>query len=84
MERYAKIVFKGRWAKAVRDGMSAVEPVAYRERFLAGATYQLGGTATDQHEQRVAGGGPEGTFAGGGPEGTCQDAHAASAGASPV
>ena len=41
-ERYAKILFKGRFAKEVKDGMSAVEPVAYRKRFLAGIGYQLG------------------------------------------
>jgi len=42
LERIAKIVFKGRWARDVRDGMSAIEPVAYRERFLASMRYQLG------------------------------------------
>jgi hypothetical protein len=42
LERYAKILFKGRFAKEVRDGMSALEPTAYRERFLAGMSYQLG------------------------------------------
>ena len=41
-ERFAKIAFKGRWARDVRDGMSAIEPVAYRERFLAGIGHQLG------------------------------------------
>ena len=47
MERYAKIVFKGRWAKHVRHGMSAIEPHAYRERFLAAIGYQLGLPADD-------------------------------------
>jgi len=42
LERFAKVVFKGRWARDVRDGMSAVEPVTYRERFLAGMRYQMG------------------------------------------
>lgn len=42
LERWAKILFKGRFAKEVRDGMSAIEPVAYRERFLAGIGHQLG------------------------------------------
>ena len=31
-----------RWAKDVKDGMSAIEPVAYRDRFLAGMGHQLG------------------------------------------
>ena len=44
IERYSKIVFKGRWAKEVKDGMSAIEPTAYRERFLAGIGHQLGVT----------------------------------------
>ena len=42
LERIAKTVFKGRWARDVRDGMSAIEPIAYRERFLSGLRYQLG------------------------------------------
>ena len=42
VERWAKILFKGRFAKDVRDGMSAIQPPAYRERFLAGIGYQLG------------------------------------------
>ena len=42
MERYTKIVVKGRWAKDVKNGMSAIEPVAYRDRFLAGMGHQLG------------------------------------------
>ena len=41
-ERYAKNLFKGRFAKEVKDGMSAVEPNLYRRRFLAGIGYQLG------------------------------------------
>lgn len=42
VERFAKIAFKGRWAKNVRAGMSAIEPVSYRSRFLAGMRHQLG------------------------------------------
>mmetsp|Transcript_71793 Transcript_71793/g.215811 ORF Transcript_71793/g.215811 Transcript_71793/m.215811 type:complete len:739 (+) Transcript_71793:414-2630(+) len=42
IERLAKIVLKGRWGKNVRAGMSAIEPTAYRKRFLAGVGYQLG------------------------------------------
>ncbi|KAL1520274.1 hypothetical protein AB1Y20_023742 [Prymnesium parvum] len=42
MERIAKIIFKGRWGKNVRAGMSAIDPTAYRTRFLAGVGYQLG------------------------------------------
>ena len=42
LERLAKIFFKGRFARHVRDGMSALEPTAYRERFLTGIGYQLG------------------------------------------
>ena len=42
LERYAKIVLKWRWKPEVRDGMSAIEPVSYRRRFLAGIGYQLG------------------------------------------
>ena len=42
IERYSKIIFKGRWAKEVKDGMSAIEPTAYRERFLAGIASELG------------------------------------------
>jgi len=42
LERLAKIVLKGRWGKNVKAGMSAIEPNAYRTRFLAGVGYQLG------------------------------------------
>jgi len=42
LERLMKIVFKGRFAKHVKAGMSAIEPTAYRTRFLAGVGYQLG------------------------------------------
>jgi len=42
LERLAKIFLKGRFARHVRDGMSALEPTAYRERFLTGIGYQLG------------------------------------------
>ena len=45
MERYAKILLKGRFAREVKDGMSAIEPVAYRERFLASMGHQLGVSA---------------------------------------
>ena len=41
-ERWAKILFKGRFARDVRNGMSAVEPLSYRERFLGGISHQLG------------------------------------------
>jgi len=47
LERFAKIAFKGRWAKHVRQGMSAIEPHAYRERFLAAVGFQLGLPADD-------------------------------------
>ena len=33
---------QGRWGKNVKAGMSAIEPTAYRTRFLAGVGYQLG------------------------------------------
>lgn len=46
MERWAKIVLKGRWTKDVRDGMSAVEPNAYRDRFLVMLAHQFGLTDT--------------------------------------
>ena len=42
LERWSKTVLKGRFAKGVRDGMSAIEPATYRNRFLAGMSYQLG------------------------------------------
>jgi len=42
LERWSKTLLKGRFAKGVRDGMSAIEPVTYRNRFLAGMSYQLG------------------------------------------
>jgi len=42
IERWAKIVLKGRWAKDVKDGMSAVEPNAYRDRFLVMLAHQFG------------------------------------------
>ena len=42
MERYSKIIFKARFSKYLRDGMSAVEPVYYRHRFLRAMRYQLG------------------------------------------
>jgi 1-phosphatidylinositol-4-phosphate 5-kinase len=47
LERFAKILFKGRFAKDVRDGMSAVEPDLYRDRFLSSMAHQLG--ANDKH-----------------------------------
>ena len=42
IERWAKIILKGRWRHEIKDGMSAIEPSAYRERFLKGVGYQLG------------------------------------------
>ena len=42
LERWTKIILKGRWAKGVRDGMSAIEPLTYKGRFLAGMSYQFG------------------------------------------
>ena len=42
LERWTKIILKGRWAEGVRNGMSAVEPESYRRRFLAGMSHQLG------------------------------------------
>ena len=42
LERLAKTLLKGRFKKTVRDGMSAIEPNAYKERFLAGIAYQRG------------------------------------------
>ena len=41
LERLAKTVLKGRFKKELRNGMSAIAPTAYRERFLAGTAYQL-------------------------------------------
>lgn len=42
LERWSKIVFKWRFAPRVRSGMSAIEPDAYRDRFLSAMSYQFG------------------------------------------
>ena len=55
VERWAKIILKGRWAEGVRNGMSAIEPETYRRRFLAGMSYQLGLASAEA--ERARGGG---------------------------
>lgn len=47
IERWAKIVLKGRWKSTIKNGMSAIEPNAYHDRFLRGIGYQMGLTPSE-------------------------------------